>query len=89
MGSLCWGAPQHRLMTRSSNEFPDMRIQYRISCNDWLQNRFPSIGAVHIAFTQRATFEVPKLFEHEQRVIAHAAEMAVPCRSFLRAVGLG
>ncbi len=28
MGSLCWGAPQHRLMTRSSNEFPDMRIQY-------------------------------------------------------------
>ncbi|WP_292069633.1 hypothetical protein, partial [Marivita sp. XM-24bin2] len=25
---LCWGAPQHRLMTRSSNKFPDMRVQY-------------------------------------------------------------
>ena len=28
MGSPCWGAPQHGLMPRSSNEFPDMRIQY-------------------------------------------------------------
>ena len=28
MGNLCWGAPLHRFMTRSSNEFPDVRVQY-------------------------------------------------------------
>ena len=29
MGNLCWGAPLHRFMTRSSNEFPDVRVQYQ------------------------------------------------------------
>ena len=59
----------------------------RISRDDRLQNRFPSIGAVHIAGAQSAAFQMAKLVEDEQRVIAHAAEMPVPGRAFLRAVG--
>jgi hypothetical protein len=59
----------------------------RVSRHDWLQNRFPSIRTVHIAGPQGAPFQVAKLIEHEQRVITHAAELTVPGRTFLRAMG--
>jgi hypothetical protein len=59
----------------------------RVSRHDWLQNRFPSIRTVHIAGPQGAPFQVAKLIEHEQRVIAHAAEMPVLDGALLRAVG--
>ena len=59
----------------------------RVSRDDWLQNRFPSIRTVHIAGPQGAPFQVAKLIEHEQRVITHAAEVTVPGRTFLRAMG--
>ncbi len=59
----------------------------RISRDDGLQNRFPAVGAVDVAGAQGAAFELPELVEDEQPVIAHAAEMTVPGRSFLCAVG--
>ena len=50
----------------------------RISRDDWLQNRFPSIGTVDVAGAQGAPFQMAKLVEDEQRVITHAAEVTVP-----------
>ena len=37
-----------------------------------------AVGAVDIAGTQRAAFQITELIEHEQRVIAGAGVMAVP-----------
>lgn len=62
-------------------------VSGRLSRDDGLQNRFPAVGAVDVAGAQGAAFEVRELVEDEQRVIAHAAEMPVPSRSFLCAVG--
>ena len=41
------------------------------------------MGAVHVAGAQRATLQVAELVEHEQRVIAGAAEVAVIGRALL------
>jgi hypothetical protein len=38
------------------------------------QDRAPSIGAVDIARAQGAAFQITELIEHEQRVVAGAAE---------------
>ena len=47
------------------------------------------MGAVHVAGAQRATLQVAELVEHEQRVIAGAAEVAVIGRArLLTNVGL-
>ena len=43
------------------------------------------MGAVHVAGAQRATLQVAELVEHEQRVIAGAAEVAVTGRALLLA----
>jgi hypothetical protein len=40
--------------------------------HDRLQHRLPSIGAVNIARAQGAAFQIAKLVEHEQRMIAGA-----------------
>jgi hypothetical protein len=40
-----------------------------------------------VAGAQGAAFEVLELVEDEQRMIAHAAQMAVPRRVFLGSVG--
>src|SRR5215831_11899128 len=42
---------------------------------------------MHVAGTQSTAFEVAKLVEHEQRVIAGAGVMAVPDAHLLLAVG--
>src|SRR5215472_6319420 len=47
----------------------------------------PSVGAVNIAGTQRATFQIAELVEHKKRVIAGAFVMAVPDAHLLLAVG--
>jgi len=47
----------------------------------------PAVSAVHVAGTQSTAFEVAKLVEHEQRVIADAGVMAVPDADLLLAVG--
>ena len=41
------------------------------------------MGAVHVVGAQRATLQVAELVEHEQRVIAGAAEVAVIGRALL------
>jgi hypothetical protein len=52
-----------------------------------LQHRAPFGGAVHVARTQRTPLQIAKLVEHEQRVVAGAAEMAIVGAAFLLAVG--
>jgi hypothetical protein len=54
---------------------------------DRFQYSTPAVGAVDIAGSQRAPFHIAELVEHEQRVIAHAAEVAVVGAAFLLAVG--
>src|SRR3954464_15739814 len=42
-----------------------------------LQHLAPAIRRVHVPGPQRTAFQVAELIEHEQRVVAGAAEMAV------------
>ena len=48
-----------------------------VSSDHRLQHVAPLVGAVHVAGTQGAPFQIAELVEHEQRVKARAAEMAV------------
>jgi|GEM_PF-3845846 len=64
------------------------KVTVRIMRYDRRQNPFPSIRAMYITAARSAAFEVAMLFEDEQRVITHTAEMTVPCRAFLCAVCL-
>ena len=52
-----------------------------------LQHQAPVLGTVGIAGPQEAALQVAELVEQEQRVVAGAAEVAVPDRAFLLAVG--
>ena len=45
------------------------------------------MGAVHVAGTKAAPLQIAELIEHEKRVIAGAAEMAVIGRTFLITMG--
>ena len=47
------------------------------------QNVLPVVSAVDIALAQGATLKIAELVEHEQRVIALAAKVAVSCRAVL------
>ena len=58
-----------------------------VAGNHRLQHRAPAIGAVHVARPQGAPLDIAELVEHEQRVIAGAAEMPVVGAAFLLAVG--
>ena len=58
-----------------------------VSGDHRLQRVAPLVGAVHVAGTNGAAFNVSELVEHEQRVKARAAEMAVVNRPILVAVG--
>lgn len=55
--------------------------------HDRLQHRAPVGGAVDVAGTQGGAFQVAKLVEDEQRMVAGATEMAVVGGTFLLAVG--
>lgn len=59
----------------------------RLSRNDRLRNVFPSIRTVHIAGAQGAAFRMTKLVERKQGMMAHAAEMPIPARALLCAMG--
>ena len=61
----------------------------RISRDDGLTDRFPSVGALDVAEAQSAEFEVPKLVEDEQRLIAYTAKMTVPGGALPRAMSWG
>src|SRR6516165_3276781 len=52
-----------------------------------LQHRAPAIRAMDVTGSQSAPLDIAELVEHEQRVIAGAAEMAVIGAAFLIAVG--
>ena len=52
-----------------------------------LQHRTPALGGVDVAGPQGTAFEITERVEHEQRVIAGAAKMAVVSRPFLLAKG--
>src|SRR6266446_3431207 len=56
----------------------DTRELALVACNDGLEHAVPAVGAVHVAGTQGAAFEITELVEHEQRMIAGAGVMAVP-----------
>src|SRR5215831_18257109 len=58
-----------------------------VAGHDGLEHVVPAVSAVHVAGTQSTAFEVAKLVEHEQRVIAGAGVMAVPDAHLLLAVG--
>src|SRR5262249_16173397 len=58
-----------------------------IALHDGLEHWLPAVGAVDIAGTQRAAFQITELIEHEQRVIAGGGVMAVPDAHLLLAVG--
>ena len=51
------------------------------------QHIAPLVGAVHVAGTKAAPLQIAELIEHEKRVTAGAAEMAVIGRAFLIAMG--
>ncbi len=58
-----------------------------VAIHDGNQHVAPSVGAVDVAGAQGAALQVAELVEHEQRVIAGAAEVAVVGRAFLLAMG--
>src|SRR5262244_2247788 len=64
-----------------------MRETLPVARHDGLEHVVPAVSAVHVAGTQSTAFEVAKLVEHEQRVIAGAGGMAVPDAHLLLAVG--
>src|SRR4051794_14218350 len=58
-----------------------------VAGDDRLQHRTPALGGVNVAGTKRAAFQVAELVEHEQRVIAGAAEVTVIGAALLTPVG--
>src|SRR5262249_950576 len=56
----------------------DTRELALVASNDRLEHAVPAVGAVHVAGTQGAAFEITELVAHEKRVIAGAGVMAVP-----------
>ena len=65
----------------------DARDLAPIARHDRLEHALPAVGAVHVAGTQRAAFQIAELVEHEQRMIAGAGVMAVPDAHLLLAMG--
>src|SRR6476660_10241676 len=51
-----------------------------------LQYRAPAVGTMHVARPQRTPLDIAELVEHEQRMVAGAAEMADVGAAFLFAV---
>src|SRR5271167_4014964 len=55
----------------------DTRNFTLVAFRDGIERTLPAVGAVHIAGTQDAAFQIAELVEHEQRVIAGALIMTV------------
>jgi hypothetical protein len=58
-----------------------------VARDHWLQHYTPAISAMDATRSQSAPLNIAELVEHEQWVIAGAAEMAVVGAAFLVAVG--
>jgi len=65
----------------------DARKLAAIARHDRLQYALPTVGAVNIAGSQRAAFQIAELVEHEQQMIAGAFVMPVPDAHLLFAMG--
>src|SRR3954471_22907905 len=94
------GQADHIAVVLSFQEFVDLRRgktrigseiaplhRGPVTGDDRLQHLTPALGGVDVAGPQSAAFQVAELVEHEQRVIAGAAEVPVVGGSFLPAVG--
>jgi hypothetical protein len=65
----------------------DARKLAAIARHDTIKHTFPAIGAVDVAGTKRAAFQIAGLVEHKQRVIADARLVPVPDAHRLLAMG--
>jgi hypothetical protein len=65
----------------------EVNAPFAVAGDHRLQHQAPVLGAMDIAGPQPAAFEITILVEHKERVITGAAEVAVPGRTFLLAVG--
>ena len=67
-------------------EEPPLDRAAAITRHHRLQHIAPAIGAVDIAGEQRTSLQIAELVEHEQRMIAGAAEVTVVGGAFLLAM---
>ena len=58
-----------------------------ISRHNRLQHALPAVGGVDVAGSQRAAFQIAKLIEQEQRMVAGAGIVAIPGTHLLLTVG--
>src|SRR5262245_42354986 len=58
-----------------------------VAANHRLQHEAPGLGAVDVAGSQQTAFQITELVEQEQRMITGAAEVTVPGRTLLLAMG--
>jgi hypothetical protein len=64
-----------------------VQVPFPITLNDRFQNPTPTDGAVDIARAKGTPLQIAELVEHEQQVIAGAAEMVVIGRALMLAMG--
>ena len=65
----------------------DARDLAPIAGHDWVEHVLPAVSAMHVARTQCTAFEITKLVEHKERVVARAFVVAVPDAHLLLAMG--
>src|SRR5262249_26749085 len=58
-----------------------------VAFDDWLEHALPAVGAVVVAGTQHAAFQIAELVEQEQWMVKGAAIVAVPEAHLLLAMG--
>ena len=68
-----------------SEESAEIRIA--VTGHDWLQHAAPIVGAMDPAIAKQRSFQVPKLIEAEQRMMAGAAKASVVRRALLTPIG--
>ena len=66
---------------------PERQAALTVAGDHRLQHRAPAFGAVSVAGPQDAALQVAELVEDEQRVVTGTAEVAVPGRALLLAMG--
>src|SRR5262245_6105513 len=66
---------------------PKRQAALTVAGDHRLQHRAPAFGAMSVARPQGAAFQVAELIEYEQRMVTGTAEMAVPGRALLLAMG--
>ena len=58
-------------MAKAASPRKEMRVpRLLVTCDDRLEHALPIIGTVHVAGTERASFQITELVEHEERMVA-------------------